>query len=98
MLASARCWIRAQVGPVEPDKLLYRIGLVLHRSMKPAPPWLRRTRQTISLDVVEPTVIGTSDPSLFHPAVEERDAAMRTAIGQKAHSALFVSKQHQIFT
>jgi len=66
--------------------------------MEAAPRRLGRTLQAISLDVVEPAVIGTGDPSLFHPAVQERGAAMRTAIGQKTHSALLVAKPHQIFT
>src|SRR5713226_6206967 len=91
------CRLRAHVGPVEADKLLDWIGLVLYRQIEPALPWLRRALEAISFDVVEPAVISTSDPSLFDPAVEKRDAAMRTAIGQKTHSALLVPKQYQIF-
>src|SRR4029077_9010215 len=91
-------WLRAHIGPVKPDKLLDRISLVLHRQIEPALPWLRRALEAISFAVVEPAVISTSDPSFFHPAVEKRDAAMRTAIAQKTHSALLVPKQHQIFT
>src|SRR5712692_6386220 len=97
VLGYERSRFRAHVGPVEANKLLDRISLVLHRQIEPALPRLRRALKAISFDVVEPAVISTSDPSLFDPAVEKRDAAMRTAIGQKTHSALLVPKQYQIF-
>src|SRR5712692_10284449 len=78
-----RSWLRPHVGPVKTDKFLYRVGRVLHSKTKLASCRLRGGLQAVAADIIEPTVIGTSDASLLNPAVGEGSPAVRTSVREQ---------------
>ena len=89
---------RPHVRKEQPAQLPYRIRRVFNFLAKSTSRRLEGLLQTISLDVIKPTMIEAPYSFFFDVAVFQRAAAMRTVQPDEPEPALSIPEEHQLFT
>src|SRR4029434_1568975 len=77
--------------------LLHRIRQMPDLPRKVTGSCLRRHFQTLTVNVEQPAMIGTTDAPIFNVTVFQRGAAMRTVFANQTKLASLSAKQHQLF-
>jgi len=88
----------AQISKNNPSQLLTRIGKMPDLLMKFTAGRLSRLLHTIPMNIIEPTMIDTSQTAILHPTLAEVHPSVGTAGAKESQSSLIVTKQNEIFT